>query len=284
MSLAAVKSPYILFVTEDEDPVNPRKDYDNFGKMTCWHRGYNLGDKHDYEDSADLFRELIRNSVSEKDIIQYAKDGNARYLKLEYNKSAHAWDVVSFWDMTKNWYTESFPGTLEENRGMICDEILAEMRNDDLKTLAEKTHIIKPLYLYDHSGIRMSTGSFIGRAQHAEWDSGQIGWIYASHKDIEKEYEIITPETIEKANRLLENEVKLYDAYISGQCYGFLLYKDGEEIDSCWGFLGDADDIKESIKEYLEETARGLVDNLDYTDTAIDEILMEESEYEDEEI
>ena len=42
------------------------------------------------------------------------------------------------------------------------------------------------------------------------------------------------------------------------------------------------DDIKESIKGNLEETARGLVDNLDYTDTAIDEILMEESEYEED--
>jgi len=80
----------------------------------------------------------------------------------------------------------------------------------------------------------------------------------------------------------LESEVNTYDNYITGNCYGFQLYKDGEQIDSCWGFLGDTDDIKEDIKAHLEEAARGLVDDLDYTDTAIDEILMEESEYEDE--
>ena len=57
MPLAAVQSPYILIVMQDEDPINPREDYDNFGKMACWHRRYNLGDKHDYEDSADLFRD-----------------------------------------------------------------------------------------------------------------------------------------------------------------------------------------------------------------------------------
>jgi len=37
---------------------------------------------------------------------------------------------------------------------------------------------ILPLYLYDHSGISISSGSFIGRAPHAEWDSGQVGFSY----------------------------------------------------------------------------------------------------------
>ena len=37
------------------------------------------------------------------------------------------------------------------------------------------THL---LYLYDHSGLAMSTESFSGRAPHAECDSGQVGWIY----------------------------------------------------------------------------------------------------------
>ena len=36
---------------------------------------------------------------------------------------------------------------------------------------------VLPLYCYEHSMIALSTKSFIGRAHHAEWDSGQIGWI-----------------------------------------------------------------------------------------------------------
>ena len=43
--------------------------------------------------------------------------------------------------------------------------------------------------LYDHSGLAMSTESFSGRAPHAEWDSGQVGWIYVSKEDALKEFD-----------------------------------------------------------------------------------------------
>lgn len=32
----------------DDDPMNPRKEFDNLGTMVCEHRRYNLGDKHSY--------------------------------------------------------------------------------------------------------------------------------------------------------------------------------------------------------------------------------------------
>ena len=46
MSLVAMKQPYLLQVMYDDEPLNPRTDYDNFGKMVCWHSRYNLGDEH----------------------------------------------------------------------------------------------------------------------------------------------------------------------------------------------------------------------------------------------
>lgn len=48
--------------------------------------------------------------------------------------------------------------------------------------------IYLPLHLYDHSGISLSTRSFRGRAQHAEWDSGQVGYIYVRRDAVLKEY------------------------------------------------------------------------------------------------
>ena len=35
-----------LRIVQDEDPVNPRLDFDNLGKMICFHKRYNLGDAH----------------------------------------------------------------------------------------------------------------------------------------------------------------------------------------------------------------------------------------------
>jgi hypothetical protein len=38
-------------IFQDEDSESPRTSMDNLGKMICFHRRYNLGDKHDYKSS-----------------------------------------------------------------------------------------------------------------------------------------------------------------------------------------------------------------------------------------
>ena len=44
---------YKLSVFRDEDAPNPR-EWDNLGRMVCWHRRYNLGDEHSFEDVEDF--------------------------------------------------------------------------------------------------------------------------------------------------------------------------------------------------------------------------------------
>lgn len=261
-------------VVYDDDPLNPRTDYDNFGTMVCWHSRYNLGNDHNYEDSADLFRELVRDSVSAKDIVDYVKSGKAEKVRLAYNKSSREWELNSYWDHFEKWYSEAAPSPFKE-RDLLADTLLEEMRASDLKALAQRSHIITPLFLYDHSGLRISCADF-----HDRWDSGQVGWIYASHEDIKKEYGDCSPESIEKAEKLLLSEVSTYDAYISGQCYGFMLYENGNEIDSCWGFLGSFNDVKDAIKDQIGSEHQNLVDSLEDSDYEnIEDIL--ENEYEE---
>ena len=106
----------------------------------------------------------------------------------------------------------------------------------------------------------MSVSSFLGRAQHAEWDSGQVGWIFATPQDIQKEYGDLSKESYEKAENLLKSEVETYDYYLTGQCYGFRLYENGEETDSCWGFLGSFSDVAKAIAgEALPESHRNMI-------------------------
>ena len=69
----------------------------------------------------------------------------------------------------------------------------------------------------------------------------------------------------EKAENLLRTEVETYDQYLRGECYGFQLYEDGEEIDSCWGFLGGGCGWREEVKSYLTAEAQPLADELEYT-------------------
>jgi hypothetical protein len=104
------------------------------------------------------------------------------------------------------------------------------------KHLSKKYAIILPLFLYDHSGITMSTKPFDCR-----WDSGQVGFIVVDRERILKEYggNRLTKKSIEKATNYLIGEVETYDQFISGDVYGFKVEdENGEEINSCYGFYG----------------------------------------------
>lgn len=113
-----------------------------------------------------------------------------------------------------------------------------DLSMNDLFARVEKTAVILPIYLYDHSGITMNTSGF-----HCPWDSGQVGYIYVALADIRNEYSVqrVSARLREQVIKQLVQEVATYDDYITGNCYGFVVEMDDEEISSCWGFLGDYD-------------------------------------------
>lgn len=114
--------------------------------------------------------------------------------------------------------------------------------------IEEKGTVILQLFLYDHSGISMSCSSYVGRAHHADWDSGPVGFIYITKDKIEAE-----GWTPEQAGRYLEGEVETYSQYLEGDVYGWKVSRededgDKEELDSCWGYYG-SEGIEDAIKE-----------------------------------
>ena len=130
-----------------------------------------------------------------------------------------------------------------------------------------KDCIVLPLYLYDHSGITMRTGAF-----DCPWDSGQVGIIYLTPEKLREEYKDIGPdEAREQAMKVLESEVKVFDLYLQGACWGFVIenelkcdhcgHTEWEHVDSCFGHLGDdldetgiADHVGDAVtKEALTE-------------------------------
>ena len=116
--------------------------------------------------------------------------------------------------------------------------------------------IILPLYLYDHSGLRIKIGSFQGHLPqgHAEFDSGMIGFIYITKEKIRKEYgcKHITKKWIEKVTGYLENEVKTYDQFISGDVWYYVVEdENGEDIDCCGGIYGQ-DEAENQAKEMVD--------------------------------
>ena len=161
------------------------------------------------------------------------------------------------WDNTTvmlGWHREYKIG--DENPYKTPDAFLSDKR------LQRRIAIIKPLYLYDHSMQSISTRSFVGRAQHAEWDSGQVGFIYILKTTVRKEWK----GDLKKAEEVLEGEVEDYDRYMKGDIYGFRLYEKCDKCgqhtpdpkDSVWGFFG-TDWDNNGLKESLPAEAQGLI-------------------------
>lgn len=270
---AATEGQYTLLVLPDSDPPNPREG-GCFGRIVCWHRRYRLGEAHDYDAPIDFLRELYRGAVDDggKRLVSFLKSGKARDARLEYNRSTREWALYErcWWHSDSESPWECFcsaPEAQLNDPGAFLDDMLAALAIDDLKALlAEREDVvILPLFLYDHSVQSLSTAPFIGRAPHAEWDSGQAGYIYADRKALLDNYGPMTPQTRKQAEALLRAEVEVYDRYLRSECYGFRLYEDGEETDSCWGFLGEPEDWLEDLKACLPAEAQALADKLEYT-------------------
>lgn len=135
-----------------------------------------------------------------------------------------------------------------------------------LKANAPKGSIVLPLYLYDHSGITMSTGPF-----GCPWDSGRVGYIVATPDAIRKAFMVkrITKAIRERAEACLKGEVKVYDDFLTGNVWGYVIEKthdcgecgstvhESEHEDSCWGFFGDDLD---GMKSYIPAELHGALD------------------------
>ncbi len=116
--------------------------------------------------------------------------------------------------------------------------------------------VVLPLYLYDHSGLRIKVGSFQGLLPqgHAEFDSGKVGFIYVSREAVRKKYDRVNKATICKAESVLRGEVEVYNQYLRGDVYGYVITDaNGTELEggACGGYYGS---------ETAEDEARALID------------------------
>lgn len=202
---------------QDDHPWNPREDCEPAGKMVCWNNRYNLGDKHSYDSPTDFILELAAPFF----------EAQARLLGID---------------------SDDYDG-YQDPLGLDTEEKLAQANN-----WVDANYVILPLYLYDHSGLSMSTGKF-----SCPWDSGQVGYIFLSYEQARSEWPSDKlEESIERATKYLKAEVNEYDAYLRGDVVGWIAEdEEGEEIDSCWGYYPD----EKGDHDYAIEEAKSAIDH-----------------------
>jgi hypothetical protein len=137
-------------------------------------------------------------------------------------------------------------GTISANDYDGWDEMEADLRQ-------RGALCIMPLFLYDHGGTSLSISGFAGRAQHADWDSGRVGFTFTTRKRMGEFLgeTRLTSKTRERVENALKGEVKEYDQYMTGDVYGYIIEDEtGDVVDTSWSIYG--------FKVVKQEAAREL--------------------------
>ena len=128
--------------------------------------------------------------------------------------------------------------------------------------------VVLPIYLYNHSGISISTISNKYRMfDGAGWDWGISGIIYAMESTIKKEYggDKVTDEMRTKAIEVLNGEIKTLNMYFQDEVYWFSIKEDDLMVDSCGGiFAEDLEELKKELKTIVRKEYHDPVDKLNY--------------------
>ena len=107
---------------------------------------------------------------------------------------------------------------------------LAELNAGEAMALLEKQMVILPVYLYDHSGLAVSTertGCFAD-----QWDSMQIGFIYVMNGKARQEWS--GAGWHKKAEAYLRSELATYNDFLTGNVYQYRS-EDPDDI-GCGGY------------------------------------------------
>lgn len=211
----------------DESP----REWDNLGTLMSWHSRYTFERKdfprgHAYDDLNLTQRNWARNYPPTSGVTIWQED---KYPYIPY--------LIEF-DFA---VSASFAAWLD-------------FMGNKVISLA--------VFMYEHSGIALSTRSFMGRAHHAEWDSGQIGWIYVLTDEVLEEWgwKRLTPKRREKIEGILQQEIKSLNDYVQGNVFGWIVEDThGEHIDSCWGYIGDADFALSEAKNAVDSIAERIL-------------------------
>jgi hypothetical protein len=124
-------------IYQDEDPSNPRTEFDNFGRMICFHKRYDFGDKHTetIEQDADDFCAWVTKSKDVVVLPVYMLDHSGLTIRTSAadfracDPQGWDWGLIGFIYVTKEEIRKEFSvkrvtkKTAEKARNILKGEI-----------------------------------------------------------------------------------------------------------------------------------------------------------------
>lgn len=113
-----------------------------------------------------------------------------------------------------------------------------EKGETEIRKYFKDVAVVMAVHKYSHSGVGYSTSN--GYPYNCPWDSGTVGFIFATKKDIRDNWGIkrVTKKYIEQTEDILASEIETFSQWSNGDIVGFRIEENGEETDSCYGFYG----------------------------------------------
>lgn len=138
---------------------------------------------------------------------------------------------------------------------------LRQRMHEKQRELLDKHCVWLPVFMLDHSGVKLQTRSF-----NIAWDSGQVGFIWIDRNGIANQWDwkVLTKKRRQAVAKSLEIEIEVLSQYMSGDVYYAVLEdEDGNEVEgtesSCGGFFGTdwkTNGIFDFIPEHLRDTTK----------------------------
>lgn len=148
---------------------------------------------------------------------------------------------------------DEFAEYLDRDLDEDCDDLIDRAA----EVVVRNEYVVLPIFMYDHSGIALSTGPF-----SCPWDSGQVGYVIIDRETIDKEWN----GDFDCADQYARHAVEVYNQFIGGDVWGFIAEQRNdegwEETESCWGFFG-SDVETNGMKDHLSN---------DYADAMADAV------------
>jgi hypothetical protein len=128
------------------------------------------------------------------------------------------------------------------------DDIFANGTMEDIERLLDKLgYFHERISVYDHSGVSIYLGKPCCR-----FDSCYIGLYVVSKERVKKEYDKkrISRKLQNKVKEIMKGEIDTFSNWLDGNVFSYTLSKNGEEIDSCGGFIADCSD--DAIEDMID--------------------------------
>lgn len=135
---------------------------------------------------------------------------------------------------------EVFPQSWDER-----EELLRRFLKQD----GEEIAVLLNVYMYEHSGRVLRASPFGDR-----WDSGQLGFFYATKSEIRAHYKVknVTAALMRLVEGRMKADLETYNAWIEGDVWCYHIYDGNEFLESGCNYYGQ-DQCKQEAKKRLEE-------------------------------